>query len=367
MTHPDARFASVAEAYFVLPNDIDDPARPSGGNVYDRRLIRGLRSRGWVVREQAVRGDWPQPDPRALANLDRTLARLPDGALAVVDGLIASGAPDVLTPRAHRLRLIALVHMPLGDAVDGDVRAREASALSASRAVVTTSRWCRSRLLELYDLPPHRVHVAEPGVDPARLAPGTPAGTRMLCVAAVTRHKGHDVLLQALGSMTDLAWSCLCVGTLDREPAFVAGLRRLTREHGIAGRLRFTGPLTRGALQTRYGGADLLVLPSRGETYGMVVTEALARGIPVVATAAKGLPEALGRAPDGSVPGLLVPADDAPALAEALRRWLGDPEARHRLRASAWGRRAALAGWGSTVDGFTTAVARTSVYSGATR
>jgi glycosyltransferase involved in cell wall biosynthesis len=95
--------------------------------------------------------------------------------------------------------------------------------------------------------------------------------------------------------------------------------------------------------------ADLLVLPSRGETYGMVVTEALARGVPVLATAAGGLPEALGRTPAGGVPGLLVPPDDSPALAGALRAWLGDPGLRHTLRAAARARRATLTPWSRTV------------------
>jgi glycosyltransferase involved in cell wall biosynthesis len=80
----------------------------------------------------------------------------------------------------------------------------------------------------------------------------------------------------------------------------------------------------------------------------MVVTEALARGIPVIASAAKGLPEALGRAPDGRLPGILVPSGDAPALAVALRRWLQDQPLRARLRQSALDRRATLTGWDTT-------------------
>jgi glycosyltransferase involved in cell wall biosynthesis len=356
--------------HFVLPNDIDDPLRPSGGNIYDRRLIRALSSRGWRVREHAVAGDWPWPDPAALGALARVLARLSDGDTDVVDGLVASTAPDVLAMQAPRLRLVVVVHMPLGDTLGGGrdgIRAMEESALSAAFAVVTTSQWCRARLLELYDLNPHRVHVAEPGVDGADLATATQAGSRLLCVAAVTHHKGHDVLLRALSSLEDLAWSCVCVGTLAREPAFVADLRRQARRCGIDKRLRFVGPLTGKSLKARYAAADLLVLPSRGETYGMVVTEALTRGVPVVATAAKGLPEAVGRAPDGSVPGLLVPADDAGALAEALRRWLAEPEIRHRLRAAAWGRRGTLPRWAKTADAFTIALARISVHSGVFR
>jgi glycosyltransferase involved in cell wall biosynthesis len=80
----------------------------------------------------------------------------------------------------------------------------------------------------------------------------------------------------------------------------------------------------------------------------MVVAEALARGIPVLASDVGGLPEALGRTPDGALPGMLVPADDPAALSVALRRWLGDPELRRRLRDAALARRRTLTGWPAT-------------------
>jgi glycosyltransferase involved in cell wall biosynthesis len=249
----------------------------------------------------------------------------------------------VLRPEAGRLRLIVLVHMPLCDEAEGQ-------ALTVSRAVIATSRWTRTRLLELYPLRPEQVHVAAPGVDPAPLAPGSPAGDQLLCVAAVGRHKGHDLLVDALAKVCDLPWSCLCVGALDRDPGFVESVRRQIDGYGLADRVRLAGPRTGVDLDAAYAEADLLVLASRGETYGMVVTEALAHGVPVLATAAGGLPEALGRAPDGSPPGLLAPPDDPSAFAEALRGWLADAQLRERLRHSALARRGTLAGWAATAD-----------------
>jgi glycosyltransferase involved in cell wall biosynthesis len=325
----------VKPLHVVLPNDIDDPSTPSGGNAYDRRVCHGLAEAGWSVREHAVRGDGPRPDAAARAELARVLASVPDHAVVLLDGLIASVVPEVLAREAGRLRPVVLVHMPLGD---------EAVAV----AVIATSFWTKRRLLELYALPADRVHVATPGVDAAPLAAGSPAGSELLCVAAVTPQKGHDLLTEALARIAGLPWRCLCVGALNREPGFVERLRRRTRAHGLADRLRFVGPRTGEDLDAAYAAADLLVLASRAETYGMVVTEALARGIPVLTTATDGLPEALGRAPDGSLPGMLVRPGDPVALAGALRRWLGEADLRQQLRRAARARRGSLSGWAVT-------------------
>jgi glycosyltransferase involved in cell wall biosynthesis len=339
----------VTAVHVVVPASVDDQTRPSGGNTYDRRVCGGLAAIGWSVHEHAVPGAWPRPDPVACATLTALVAAIPDGAVVLIDGLIASTVPEILVPEAHRLRLVVLVHMPLGsglpDVEIAGARTRERAILSAAAAVVTTSTWTRRRLLDRYALRPSRIHVAEPGVDMADIAPGTADGGELLCVAAVTPHKGHDVLFEALAMVADLTWHCVCVGTLRRDPGFVVRLRRQSQVDGIAHRVRFAGPRTGDDLAAAYAAADVLALASRGETYGMVVTEALARGLPVVATEIGGLPDALGRGADGSRPGLLVPPADPAALASALRQWLVDADLRRRLRGVAAERRTTLSGW----------------------
>jgi glycosyltransferase involved in cell wall biosynthesis len=339
----------VTEVHVIVPNDIDDPATPSGGNAYDRRMCHGLTELGWKVHEYAVRGPWPRPGVSERTDLARTLATLPDNAVALIDGLVASAAPEVLVPEARRLHLVVLVHMPLGDQT-ADMRSAEHEALSAAAVVITTSAWSKRRLLDLYALEAGRVQVATPGVDVARVVPGSAAGSELIYVAALTPHKGHDLLTQALATIADMPWSCVCVGALTRDPGFVERLRRQIDAHGLTDRIRLVGPRTGPHLDDTYAAADLLVLASRAETYGLVVTEALARGIPVVASAVGGVPEALGHASDGSLPGLLVAAGDASALARALRQWLGDSGLRQRLRRSARDRRASLEPWRVTAD-----------------
>lgn len=339
---------------FVVPGDIADPAVPSGGNVYDRRAGRALAAAGRPVREVAVAGGWPRPDAAARARLAGVLAGLPDGAAVLLDGLVACGVPEIVGPQAGRLRLAVLVHLPLADetglapADAADLDARERATLHAASAVVATSGPAARRLAEHHGVAAHRVHVAPPGTDPAPLAPGTDGRSRLICVASVTPRKGHDLLVDALAEVADLPWSCECVGPVRRDPGHAERLRGLIARRGLGDRITLTGPRTGAELAARYAAADLVVLPSRAEPYGMVAAEALARGIPVLAAAVDGVPDTLGRASHGAVPGLLVPPGDTRALAGALRSWFADAELRRRLRTAARLRRGTLPGWETT-------------------
>lgn len=338
---------------FVLPADVDDPNAPSGGNVYDRRMCQALAAAGRAPRELRAAGAWPRPDAGAREELSRALTAIADGELVLIDGLVACGVPEVVTPHAGRLRLVILVHLPLaeetglepGEAADLDERERW--TLRAANAVVVTGPAVAGRVIRHHGLRADRVHVVTPGTDPAPLAPGTDGVSRLLCVASVTVRKGQDLLVEALADVDRPEWTCAFTGPL-RDPGYVERLRHAIARHGISDRVTFTGPRTGEALAATYTAADLVVLPSRAETFGMVVTEALARGIPVLATRVPGVPETLGHAPGGAVPGLLVPPNDAAALAAALRRWFGDHELRRRLRRAAHLRRGMLTTWDET-------------------
>jgi glycosyltransferase involved in cell wall biosynthesis len=249
--------------------------------------------------------------------------------------------------------LVVLVHMPLGHRTAGDAidtRNRESAVLSVAAAVITTSEWARGRLQSLYVLSRDRVHIAEPGVEPAELATASDDGGSLLCVAAVIFEKGHDVLVGALEKLPDLSWRCVCAGSVERDPVFAEKIRRRTLEAGLGDQVHLAGARTDADLDHLYAAADLLVLPSRAETYGMVVSEALARALPVVAAEVGGVTEALGHGVNGIRPGLLVPPEDPAALAAALRAWLCDAELRARLRQAARERRRSLRGWPITAS-----------------
>jgi glycosyltransferase involved in cell wall biosynthesis len=318
--------STASVVHVVVPEGVDDPTTPSGGNVYDRRLCEELTRSGWRVREMAG-----------------GLAGVPDGAVALVDGLVAMAEPHAVLREADRLRIVVLLHMPFGER-DPDARGIERRVLSAVGAVVTTSEWSRRWVLRAHGLRRGSVHVAPPGVDTADLAPGSQSGGRLLCVAAVTPDKGHDVLLAALAEVADLPWRLTCTGSLSRDRQTALRRQGEAVELGIADRVRWTGAVSREELDKTYAEADALVLATRAESWGMVVTESLARGLPVLASDVGGLGEALGSTSLGK-PGLLVPVGEVSAMATALRRWLQDGSLREDLRAAARSRRTTLTGW----------------------
>jgi len=329
--------------HVVMPAGVRDPARPSGGNVYDLRVCAGLAARGWSVREYEVVGEWPHPDDAALSALGGLLESVPNGDTVLVDGLVGSAAPKALAAHTDRLRIVLLMHMPLD-------HEREVQALGAVDVVIVTSSWTKRWLLDAYRLDAARVRVAVPGTDPATLAQASEDGRRLLVVGPVSVGKGHDTLLAALERLVDLDWQLDCVGSLDVDPATAEQVVEWASRSG--GRVRVHGPMVGPRLDAAYASADLVVHPSRAETYGMVLCEALARGIPVVASDVGGTSEALGMADrdrGAEAPGLLVAPGDVDALAAALRLWLSDADARRRLRAAARERRGDLPSWDATV------------------
>ncbi len=351
----------------VVPEGVDCPARPSGGNLYDRRMCKELAGVGWTVVEHPVPGAWPEPDASCARTLSAVLSGLPSGATVLLDGLLAPAIAG-MAALADRLALVVLVHMaphpgthagtqPGNDG--GAPGSAPGAALAAATAVVATSPWTKTFLVETLGMAGEGIDVVEPGVDPAPARRGSAGGGRLLCVAAVTAAKGHDILLVALASLAALDWDCTCAGALDLDPAFTAGLLRDAGSGGIGPRVHFTGPVTGAGLDALYASADVLVLPTRQESYGMVITEALARGIPVIASEVGGVPATMGRGDCGTVPGLLVPPADPHALAGALRAWLGDAQLRRRLRSAALERRASLRlnGWAAAAGRLSTVLA----------
>ncbi len=332
----------MSALYVVIPGDLETR---TGGYGYDRRIIAGLRQRGWRVEVQRLDGSFPAPTPAARAHAVSVLAAIPDGSTVLVDGLALGALPDEAEREAPRLRIVALVHHPLAAETGVDpvlaaaLEVSERRALAASRSVVVTSRATAARLAD-YGVSRDRITVVEPGTDPAPLARGSrpeplapnaePFDVALLCVATLTPRKGYELLIRALAAVPHRHWTLTCAGSLDRDPLTVTNVRDLVRAEGMEARVVFAGDLDAATLATHYDRADLFVLPTLYEGYGMAVAEALARGIPVVSTATGAIADLV-----GADAGVVVQPGDLAAFTDALSRVLGDAELRAQLGAGA--------------------------------
>jgi glycosyltransferase involved in cell wall biosynthesis len=352
---------TAPDLHFVVPGPLD---QLTGGYVYDARIVAGLTHLGWRVRVYNLPGRFPDADRTAHEALANTLAAMPRGDRVVIDGLAMGGLPAPVEEHGDRLRVVSLVHHPLAEetglasAEVERLRESERRALAPCRGVLVSSAFT-ARALDAYDVPAHRIRVVVPGIEPAPPAAGPAAGEppRLLCVASVTPRKGHDVLVAALTRLRDLDWTCVCVGGLDRDPAHAGAVAGQVAAAGLADRIHFVGEREGEQLERLYHGASIFVLASHYEGYGMVLAEALARGLPVVSTTGGAIPF--------TVPadaGLLVPPGDASAFAEALRGLLRpDPAAGPRpglpdLARAARRHARALPTWRSAAESFASAV-----------
>lgn len=374
----------------VVPGDLE---MRTGGYGYDRRIIAGLRGRGWSVDVRRLNDSFPTPTPAARAHAAQVLADIPDGSAVLVDGLALGALPVEVEREAARLKIVALVHHPLAaetgidPAVAAALESSERRALAAVRSVVVTSRATAARLTE-YGVPLDRISVVEPGTDPAPLARGSAVSSRrsarrydplaiahqpsaiihqpcevaLLCVATLTPRKGYELLLRALAAVPHRNWRLTCAGSLDRDRPTVARVRAQLRDSGLEDRVSLVGDLDAAAVAAQYDRADVFVLPTLYEGYGMAVAEALARGLPVISTATGAIADLVlvprnggvrlrasaprlvdgasarpGRSAEreGGQPdrcaGIVVPPGDLAAFTDALSRVIGDADLRARL------------------------------------
>ncbi|MBL0919304.1 MAG: glycosyltransferase family 4 protein [Hydrogenophaga sp.] len=343
----------------LVPGDLHTP---TGGYVYDRRLAESLRARGWAVSVLRIDGTWPWPGDATLAEARQRIAGLPDGCCVVADGLAFGVLDDVVAPHANRLRWVALVHHPLHLETGLDaqraqtLRERETKALAFAQRVIVTSPSTVADVAAL-GVPRERIAVVEPGTD--AIAPGAPGpmaarsgnGVQLLCVATLTPRKNHAGLLHALAGLTDLDWTLHCVGSTTRDAALAQRLQASTVTGPLAGRVHWHGELVDAALAARYAAADVFVLASRHEGFGMVINEALQHGLPVVASRAGALAQ--------TVPpqaGMLVPATDTAAWREALATVIVDGGLRERLAAGARAAALRLPSWAGQAARFAAAI-----------
>lgn len=342
----------------IVPGRLD---AKTGGSTYNRLIVEQLRARGRTVTVVEVDGAFPRPDTVATARLDDAVRACPDGATVVIDGLIYGCVPEVVARHAARLRLVSVVHLPLaadpGLAPDtaAAFRASEARALAFAAGVVITGQ-ATQELLDGYGVPAGRLHLVEPGTDRPSARELTAAQARrathgdrvhLLSVATLNPGKGHAALLHALAATGTRRWHLTCAGSHAHAPDTVLAVRALIEQLELSAHVTLAGNLDSAGLASAYADADVFVLATRRETYGMAVSSALAWGLPVVSTHTGAIPALV-----GDTAGIVVPVDDEAALTAALARILGDAALRARLAAGALRAAERLPSWHDQATAF---------------
>ena len=334
----------VRSVAFAVPGDL---ATPTGGFVYDCRIIRELERLGWQVDVVDLGNGFPFPSAEQRQSAAAQLMAVPPGRPILVDGLAYGVLADVATQVSLEHPLIAVVHHPLAlesglsTAMANELRASERAALAVSQRVVVTSRPTAQVLVADYGVTMERITVAIPGNDPVAAASGSGDGVvRILSVGAVVPRKGFDVLITALAMLTELPWQLTIAGDRTRDPGAAAQLDTDIKRNGLSARVNVLGAVSRDRLGELYAGADVFALPSRFEGYGMAFSEAISHGLPVIATTTAAIHDSI---PPGTC--LVVAPDDPAELAGALRRLIESESERRRIAAATRAAAQSLPSW----------------------
>jgi glycosyltransferase involved in cell wall biosynthesis len=338
----------LPRVYFAVPGDIE--AR-TGGSIYDRRLMESLREDGWWVERLTWPGSFPFPNEVDRDAVEDSLEAVPDGSLVLIDGLALGVLSGLARRERERLKLVALVHHPLAletglsPNIAAEFAASEQAALACCRAVIVTSETTAAIVEQAFGVPGEIITVAPPGIDVAPQAPrGRPPGpVRILAMGSVIPRKAHDVLVAALATLIDLDWSCTIAGSLEMDPDAADALKHQVAALGLQSRIAVVGQVANAEAAALFAWADVFALASVYEGYGMVFSEALASGLPIVATTGGAIPEVV---PQDA--GILVEPGNVAAFAAALRALVSNPEGRGAMADASRLAGAQLPGWDRT-------------------
>jgi glycosyltransferase involved in cell wall biosynthesis len=318
-------------AAFAIPGDIETL---TGGFIYERRLLESLRDVGHDMQHIRLAATFPAPSDADMAEAVAALEAVEPTRPLIVDGLVF-GAIDTAGLARVRAPIVAMIHHPLAlesgldEATRDHLFRTERDNLTFAAHVFVPSPHTRRVLVEQYGAIPDRIAVIRPGVEPPS-GPSRPAEPPLiLSVGILHPRKGHDVLIEALDRIRNLAWRAVIVGSA-WDPDFAVALERQIGQLGLEGRVRLAGKVSREDLQNLYQTAAIFALATRYEGYGIVFDEALSNGLPIVSCHTGAVPDTV-----PASAGMLVPPDDPEAFAAALARLLQDRELRATLAAAA--------------------------------
>jgi glycosyltransferase involved in cell wall biosynthesis len=329
--------------HFAIPGDL---SLPTGGYEYARRLLAALPE----LTHLPLPPGFPAPSDAELHTTARLLAAVAADSVVLFDGL-ALGALPLWCLDALRAPMVALVHHPLcletglTPTAHAELRRSETLALTRAALVLTTSDSTAALLARDFAVPGELLVVAEPGTDRAPRAPRHANPPQLLSVGAISPRKGYDVLVEALAGLAELPWHLTIAGDLSRNPSAAAALQQSIDANGLTHRVTVTGAVSDAAMSALYARADIFVSAARHEGYGMAAAEALAHGLPLVATNAGALADTVpAEAALRCAPG------DAAALRAALREMITGAAVRDRCAEASWQAGQRLPRWEQTAE-----------------
>ncbi len=343
----------MMSAVFAIPGDKD---QRTGGYIYDATVLDLLNKSGCATTHLELPGSFPDAPPQDMSRAVRALNAVPASDPVIIDGL-ALGAmpPDAIA--ALSAPVIALVHHPLGLETGTDptkaaeLIRNEAAVLEQVAHIIVTSAHIGRTLRSDFGVPADKITVAAPGFERPRAVSAPVDPPLILSVGLLVERKGHDVLIRALEQISDIPWQAEIIGR-PQDPAYAATLQAQIKTAGLKDRVTLVGEVDGTAIQAAYQRASLFALATRYEGYGMVLSEAMLRGLPVVSCAVGAVPDTTGDAAE------LVPPDQPEAFAHKLRALLQNPDhLAHMARASAL-RAASLPTWQDTANQFAKVIER---------
>ena len=331
---------------FAVPGDIHTL---TGGYIYDRHLVEGLRTLGWEVEILSFGTSFPDPTERDMADAREQLMALPETCPVIIDGLaFGAMAPELLKPL--RAPIIAMVHHPLAyeNGISEKAKARlfesERTNLTRVAHAIAPSPHTAQMLKDPYGVPEDKITIARPGTARPTSFPAPLDPPRILSVGIQVPRKGHDVLLQALAQVGDVPWQAVIVGGV-HDDAHGQMLAQMVKDLGLERRVDMPGRVAHEELSRYYAQASVFALATRYEGYGIVFDEATVHGLPIVSCRVGAVPGTV--SPEA---GLLVPPDDPGSFATALRRVLTEEGLRDSMAKAASNAAHGLASWDSTAQ-----------------
>jgi glycosyltransferase involved in cell wall biosynthesis len=307
--------------YFLSGGDINSL---TGGHLYNMHIINGLKNKNYSVSLQAAGGKWDNKE--GIDKMCRLyLQKIPWGSCIIIDSLILASLTNLVRKSMDRFKFLGLIHLPVSydikTGIHGKLSEDELGALNHMHRLVVTGGFTFDLLCNA-GIDPRKITIIQPGTDQfPRKAQYARVPSNLLCIANYSALKAQDVLIRALSRLKTRNWTLHLYGDTDRDPEYTSFLRSLILYLGLESRIIVHRIVERQNISKVFLEADLFILPSLFESYGMVLSESLAHGIPVISTLAGNIRNTV---PEGM--GILIEPGNEAELADSISSLFDSPE-----------------------------------------